>query len=263
MAGYSTPAWTNNAAPAINASNLLAMGRAIELAQHPYGVCSTAAGTAAKTVTLDVSGTVSLFTGMTVQVKFTNGNTASNPTLNVNSTGAVAIKYCGVAPMAPWSEGQIFTLIYDGTNWYTADGMAKLGETQITSSTSTFSISLDADIKYFSKIVVVAYATANAPSTAKTYIYAGADDTTPEIGQNFAGSGGTLGLGVSQINFLTNTASGYEIVCEANGSTNTALCYTGNSLITSSTLFVATQGGSGVRVSSGSRYTIYGSQIAL
>lgn len=261
MAGYSTPAWANNTSPAVNASNLLAMGRAIELAQHPYGVCSTAVGTAAKTVTLDVSGTVSLFAGMIIRVKFTNGNTAANPTLNVNSTGAIAIKYCGVAPMAPWSAGQIFTLIYDGTNWYTVDGMAILGETQITASTQTFSVALDADVKYFSKIIVVANATAIVPSTAKTYIYAGADNTAPEIGQNFAGSGGTLALGVSQTNFLSNSASGYEIVCEASGSTNTALCYTGNSLITSSTLYFEAMGSS--RISSGSRYTVYGSQIAL
>ena len=52
----------------------------------PYGVCSTAAGTAAKTVS--VPGTFSLVTGARVIVKITNANTASNPTLNVNNTGA-------------------------------------------------------------------------------------------------------------------------------------------------------------------------------
>ena len=50
-----------------------------------YGVCSTPAATAAKTV--DIPG-FKLVTGAVVLVKFTNTNTASNPTLNVNSTVA-------------------------------------------------------------------------------------------------------------------------------------------------------------------------------
>lgn len=119
MAGYSTPAWTNNTTPAISASNLLQMGRAIEIAEHPYGVCSTAAGTAAKTVSIDYSSSLSLFAGMTVRVKFTNGNTAANPTLNVNSTGAVAIMTHGTqaATSGAWDSGAVVILTYDGTYW--------------------------------------------------------------------------------------------------------------------------------------------------
>ncbi len=59
-----------------------------------YGTCSTAAATAAKTVSL--SG-FSLFTGATVAVMFSNGNTAANPTLNINSTGAKTIYYRNAA----------------------------------------------------------------------------------------------------------------------------------------------------------------------
>ena len=59
-----------------------------------YGTCSTAAATAAKTVSL--SG-FSLFTGVTVAVMFSNGNTAANPTLNINSTGAKTIYYRNAA----------------------------------------------------------------------------------------------------------------------------------------------------------------------
>lgn len=117
MAGYSTPAWTNGTTPAVNASNLLTMGRAIEIAEHPYGVCSTAAGTAAKTVTIDYSTTLSLFTGLTVRVKFSSANTASNPTLNVNSTGAKAMMAYGSTRLTGWEAGQIITFVYDGTNW--------------------------------------------------------------------------------------------------------------------------------------------------
>jgi len=44
-----------------------------------YGVCSTAADTAAKTVTID--SVTSLYEGLYILVKFSNANTASSPTL--------------------------------------------------------------------------------------------------------------------------------------------------------------------------------------
>ena len=51
-----------------------------------YGTCSTAAGTNAKTVSI-TTGTFSLETGTRITVYFSNKNTASSPTLDVNSTG--------------------------------------------------------------------------------------------------------------------------------------------------------------------------------
>lgn len=117
MAGYSTPAWTNGNSPAINAANLTAMGQGVELAQHPYGVCSTASATAAKSVAVDYSGTLSLFAGLTVRIKFSNGNTAGAPTLNVNSTGSYPIMSQGTTAATTWSAGQVITFVYDGTNW--------------------------------------------------------------------------------------------------------------------------------------------------
>ena len=54
----------------------------------PYGVCSTAAATAEKVLTLD---NFSLEEGAVIIVKFTYSNSASNPTLNVNNTGAKPI----------------------------------------------------------------------------------------------------------------------------------------------------------------------------
>lgn len=137
MAGYATPAWTNDAAPAIDADALNAMGEGIELAEHPYGVCATASATAAKVVTIDFSGTLTLFTGMTIHVKFTNGNTAGNPTLNVNGTGAISIMEYGsvAAGNGAWSSGQIVDLTYDGTNWVIRDSNGVL-----TLSTGSFTI---------------------------------------------------------------------------------------------------------------------------
>ena len=51
-----------------------------------YGVCDTAADTVAKTATIDNS--FELVEGATIAIKFTNANTATNPTLNINNTGA-------------------------------------------------------------------------------------------------------------------------------------------------------------------------------
>lgn len=117
MAGYSTPAWSNLTAPPINGAAMLALGQAVELGQHPFGVCSTAANVDAKTVTIDFSGTLSLFAGLTVRVQFTNENYIANPTLNVNGTGAVPIMAFGSTSSFNWNAGALLTFVYDGTNW--------------------------------------------------------------------------------------------------------------------------------------------------
>lgn len=64
-----------------------------------FGICGTAAGTAAKTVTLSAFDTLKY--GVTIHVQFTYENTAANPTMNVNSTGAKPIyRYGTTQPIA-------------------------------------------------------------------------------------------------------------------------------------------------------------------
>lgn len=87
-----------------------------------YGECSTAAATAAKTVTLSDSMTFTLTAGASVFVKFTNTNTVANPTLAVNGTTAKSIKRYGTtAPSTStktsWYAGSILHLVYDGDYW--------------------------------------------------------------------------------------------------------------------------------------------------
>ena len=80
-----------------------------------YGTCSTAAATAAKTVT--VTG-FNLVTGARVTIKFTVTNTAANPTLNVNGTGAKAIKYRGSAINTGYlAANRVYEFVYDGTDY--------------------------------------------------------------------------------------------------------------------------------------------------
>lgn len=81
-----------------------------------YTSTSTAVGTAAKTASL--TG-YALTIGGVVTVLFTNGNTASNPTLNINSTGAKNIFWKGAAltDTALIKANDIVTFVYDGTQY--------------------------------------------------------------------------------------------------------------------------------------------------
>lgn len=82
-----------------------------------FGECGTAAATAAKVVVLDG---FTLTKGALIVVKFTQVNTAAAPTLNVNSTGAIAIKEYGTTAgdvKNRWKAGGCGMFVYDGTYW--------------------------------------------------------------------------------------------------------------------------------------------------
>ena len=96
-----------------NAINSLKFGENTYTFTLPYGTCSTAAGTAAKTVDVD---NFSLETGARILVKFSVTNTASSPTLNVESTGAKAIYYNGAAITAGYLKAnKTYEFVYNGT----------------------------------------------------------------------------------------------------------------------------------------------------
>lgn len=83
-----------------------------------FGTCATAAGTVAKTV--DCAGFY-LGVGSWIAVKFTNTNTGAvgSLTLNVNSTGAKAIKYrnANLPSSGTLAANRIYFFVYDGTYW--------------------------------------------------------------------------------------------------------------------------------------------------
>lgn len=80
-----------------------------------YGSSSTAAGTAAKVATI---ADFKLTTGALVLIEFTATNTASNPTLNISSTGAKAIYYNGAAVTSSYLKAQhIYMLRYNGAQY--------------------------------------------------------------------------------------------------------------------------------------------------
>ena len=104
-----------------------------------FGTCDTAAATAAKTVSLD---DFSLVTGARILVKFTNSNTASSPTLNVNSTGAVRIylrvnKTAGTTNVTSWEAGDTVEFVYDGSYWRKVNHVTNISGNAATATSAT------------------------------------------------------------------------------------------------------------------------------
>ena len=88
-----------------------------------YGTCNTAASTTAKSVVC--SEATSLYTGLTITVKFSTANTVLAPTLNVNQLGAKAIWVDNAVTSTSnclfWNTNALITFTYDGTQWLVID----------------------------------------------------------------------------------------------------------------------------------------------
>lgn len=87
-----------------------------------YGLCTSAADTAAKVVTVGADQDFKLTVGALLMVKFTKSNTASNVTLNVNGTGAKGIYYnnavfTGTSDSVCGYANANFVYMYGGSNW--------------------------------------------------------------------------------------------------------------------------------------------------
>ncbi len=120
----------------------------IDAARAHYGYCPTASVVAEKAATCT---SFELRDGALVCVRFANPNTAKNPTLNVNGTGARPI-YLGAAPIDPiysWMAEDVVTLVYDeaSARWRVADAGAS---SKIVSTAQGFSVTvqnLEADME--------------------------------------------------------------------------------------------------------------------
>lgn len=104
-----------------------------------YGDCYTAAGTATKVVS--IPGFV-LRKGAVVNVRFSSKNTASNPTLNVNGTGAKTIRLNGLALSSSyyWNAYDVVSFVYDGNYWNIADS-GTLSKIKTTADSISLSVS--------------------------------------------------------------------------------------------------------------------------
>ena len=192
-----------------------------------FGVCSTEAATAAKTVS--VSG-FTLATGAELTVQFTVTNTAASPTLNVNGTGAKAIVYRNAAISAGYlAANRVYKFVYDGTN-YELIGDVNTDtntDTKVTQTVTTTNaeypllISADAD-KTSSSTTAARFASAVTlnPSTKKISCSGISGKITGSSYVNSAKDGGSL------IDIPGLTTGGYQPIFKTK-STNGAFVMSG------------------------------------
>ena len=103
---------------------------------HHYGTCGTTGATAAKTVSIT---NFSLVTGAKVMVRFTYANTATSPTLNVNSTGAKSIRYKNASvPTGYIMAGTVLELVYSGSYWYIVGDLTQSQVNTLTDTVNAF-----------------------------------------------------------------------------------------------------------------------------
>lgn len=102
------------------------------IAASAYAECKTAAPTATKVATIctdndSANAAFTLIKGVSVQVKFTESNSAANPTLNVNGTGDNFIYYNGKAVTADYLKANhVYTFVYNGVQWEIVGGDTEL-----------------------------------------------------------------------------------------------------------------------------------------
>ena len=171
-----------------------------------YGTCATAAATVAKVVTC--SGFV-LETGATIAVKFTYYNTGASPTLNVNGTGAIAIKQYGstAASTYMWRSGEVVLFVYNGSYWEliskstattTYYGLTKLSSSVTSTSTTVaanaYAVKLAYDRQDFEEITL---------ETALALSYGGTGATTAAAART--------NLGITSTSLYSGTLSSGSI----------------------------------------------------
>ena len=109
-----------------------------------YATCPTGASTTAKIVTTD-TGDFTLTTGNMLRVIFTNKNTASAPTLTVDSKTATSVRVVTGTSGAQyhWQDGEAVDFVYNGTYFIMVDRAPATttyyGPTKLSDSTSTTS----------------------------------------------------------------------------------------------------------------------------
>ena len=147
-----------------------------------YGTCSTAAATAAKVVSCS---NFALITGAEITVKFTTTNTAANPTLNVNGTGAKAIYYRGSAISAGYlAANRTYTFRYNGTQYELVGDLNTDTDTKVTQTVTTSNASYP---------LLLAPSGQTATTTTTSYFDSGVtlNPSTNTIAANISGNAAT------------------------------------------------------------------------
>ena len=114
----------------------------------PVATCATDADQTVKTATVSNAADFVLATGRIILVKFSQGNTATSFTLNVNSTGATDVKYQGSTTI-PYqaASDEAYLMIYDGTNWCLLSDAVKIDTEATADSTNLLTSGVIYNIK--------------------------------------------------------------------------------------------------------------------
>lgn len=161
-----------------------------------YAECSTDAATVEKAVTL---AGFTLATGARITVRFTVTNTASSPTLNVNSTGAKAIQYRNSAITAGYlAANRVYEFVYDGSAWELVGDINTDANNKVTQTLTT------TNAEYSLLAMADAAATANKTNSTRFSTKATLNASTGAItASNFIGI--TSALSANAINVATAT----------------------------------------------------------
>jgi len=156
-----------------------------------FGTCSTAAGTAAKTVAI-TTGTFSLEAGAQVAVKFSNANTAGTPTLNVASTGAKNIFVNGAQITTGGNKALLagtVIFIYDGTQYHL------IGNYYDTNTQTVTGVKGNSESSY--RTGNVNLTAANIGAAASSHNHAAGDINSGTLGVARGGTGNATGRAAS------------------------------------------------------------------
>lgn len=99
------------------------LGRLYNISQIGFGVCNTEAGVQAKSAAIE---NIVLVVGARITLKFKNGITTDNPTLNINNTGAKPITMDS-QPVGKgcFDAGGCYEFVYTGDSWECLSGMVR------------------------------------------------------------------------------------------------------------------------------------------
>lgn len=162
----------------------------LDVTNVAYGKCGTAADTAAKVVSTAANTNWTLTTGSMVTVAFSTTNTAQNPTLNVNGTGAKSIWFGGsVITTSNLNRAGYLnrpsTYMYDGEYYrFIAWGYDDNSDTKVTQTVTT----TDAEFP-----LLLAPKSQTATTTTTSYFDSGVtlNPSTNTIAANISGNAAT------------------------------------------------------------------------
>lgn len=136
-----------------------------------YATCATTANSANKVVSI---ANYELSINSRFVIKMTNSNTATNPTLNVNNTGAKPLFYNGALASADnsWDINEIIDVFYDGTNYqaFNIQGGSTGGNQVLAWNTSAAMTRLQIPIKKRQKGTTITYVNPQNETVNEQYI---------------------------------------------------------------------------------------------